>query len=252
MNDKYTVILRRWSEDSESDKYYPIATSDSVKSANYLAEQRIGEPGDIIIVCDTAGVSDLARYARDMYVCDEKGRARKPLNPRKELTNDHDSVNWIYAWEGVEARADYMVSMCDYFGVSKLIVSKIVIDCAKAALANDKSASKSDRKAIEVCDKFIDGKASAAEVQDAFHHTRHNMDLYFPNASSVSYNALMYVTQSQSESALHAIKIAAVVASNDSDESIRNFSVIVRAHVPMSAIMLAAYKRRKSVRNANV
>lgn len=124
----YSLIRRVYDKELEQDKYYLIDTVKTSRAAESLAEKTLGDPEDILIVCDTAYVSDLPKYAKTIY-----GFRSNSAPIRIPVVTDR-KLNSINLWEGQHAAPDSMMEVAMWFLVNYTLIDSCVIDIAEDQL----------------------------------------------------------------------------------------------------------------------
>lgn len=234
----HTVILRRYSEETESDKYYPVGTVGSVTAANKLALQTSGEPGDILIVCDTAYVSDLPKYAKNIYVINAKGICEKARKVPIDIFASDINRNWLEVWEG----DDFDLSHMTYFVFYKIGIPttvEIAVECSRLSIpyAIDKEVILLSQQMANVADGFSLKKIyELRELQTELRFLRSRMWYKIVNVDAHILAILHHMANSITLKDVHdhlmlMVECSAVLGREQVAE-------IIRKHVPLRRILL--------------
>lgn len=98
--DRYIVVRRRFDSESGSDSHEAVFYSDTLRHVDQkIKKHRHYDPGDLLIVCDVAGVSNMIEEAKAVYVVDKSSVVSKPsIIENLWYTNTEDT--WIRVWDG--------------------------------------------------------------------------------------------------------------------------------------------------------
>lgn len=234
----HSIILRRYSQELARDDYSIYAHSDSWQSANILASEATGQKGDILIVCDTAHVSDLPKYAKSLYAIDDHGKATKAPNVHTRLYN---SITWLEAWEGSQAKADDLLYVAADLGVDHKLLVSTACACARTALKYVPSEESSLHIAIETAEAWTRYEVTLKEVRKAV------------SAADASYTATSCtsaaIASSYAASTCYAVfdagsaALYAALATDNYSATIIELSSLVREYIPLNTVLLAASKK---------
>ena len=220
----YSIILRRYSPESARDEYSLYASADSLNSANHIALEASGNTGDILIVCDTAYISDLQQYYESIHVIDWSGNSLKAPNGPK-------SVEWIKSWERLDVGADKLLDIAYAFGVDDRLIVLAACACARTVLKYIPKEDRTPLIAIETAEAWAMGEATEVELIIARNNAYSNSTAN--NATAAVYSAARAATASNSAR-------NAAAATDDFDTAIREMSQLVREHIPLRFVLLAA------------
>lgn len=247
MMDYHSIILRRYSEEDECEKYYPIGTAESFPRAYAAAKKTKGNVGDIVIVCDTAYVADLARYARSVFVVDED---KEVISPKRQIGSSFFptiKTNWICAFEGHDVKSSTLIQMCDHFGVDRKIIFKAILECVRSCIRFSRGNSLEAVKALDAAEKYMDGRMSkedANKVRISMYYERDGLDY----TTEAAFETICYATASTDSPENPLFRAAA--ASGDPTRTLIEFSSIIRSHISLSMLMMSAARlQKKDARN---
>lgn len=238
----HSVILRRYSTELDRENYSLYASAESLASANDIAEKASGNLGDIMIVCDTAYVSDLPKYAESIYVIDERG-ARLAPEVHVHLGKD---ITWLEAWEGSRVRAYNLLHAATDIGVERKLIALVGCACARTALRYVPEWEHRPRIAIETAEAFVRDDAKLEQLQKATYDIFRMPDEATACAVFSAKRACLYassyaLSSDNTYAAANAIYCAAA-ATGDYDTAICDLSSLVREYIPLSVVLLAARK----------
>ena len=229
----YSIIRRRYSSDSERDEYSLYSSENSLSDADRTASEATGDPRDILIVCDTAYVSDLPKYAESIYVIDEHGAARKAPNVHAVLGKN---ITWLKAWEGPQSQANDLLYAAAALSVDSNLVVTTACACARTAL---KYAPKGEYRAlvaIETGEAWARGEATIEQVQKA----RNSLNYAVPRKRRAHYDSAAYYALYYEST--HSAAYFAAAATVNFNTAIVELSALVREYIPLSVVLLAAGK----------
>lgn len=155
INDRlsHTLILSRYSEESESYKYNHINTVISRKEANRLARNFSGEYGDILIVCDTAYVFEPHKYSKDVYAVDEVGSVlAASQSPNEGLLR----YSWTKFWEEADGLA--VMESAIRARVDHAMIVRAACLCVKALIKHLSDGEYSSHHAIDMALEWAEGR----------------------------------------------------------------------------------------------
>lgn len=233
---KHTVILRRYSEEDESDKYYPIDTVGSAASANKLALKTSGEPGDILIVCDTAYISDLRKYAKSIFVVNADGVAVWTEEVPSKLRNNKKSINWLDAWEGSDVDPVNLIATLRLMTYFTDTLNLIVLELSRSTVhyASNVRTKEVFKFTIDSIVDYLSGVASRSHIIVA----AKGVDNYF--GISYTENVVAGVLASASYAVANNYSSDYEVAASCASDLIgkNEVSGIIRRHMPLAKLLL--------------
>lgn len=248
-NSKYSVILRRHSPESEREEYSLIDCAASVAKAGELAMSFRGEPKDIIIVCDTAHVSDIQRLCRHIYVADEHGVTRKVKAIPYDIPGKRNS--WLEFWEEPKAEADGLLFCARQMDVDLKLRVLALCACVRTTLKYVPDGELIPISVVETVEAWARGDVSRDQADkanksawelnrlyDRRQNTLYSTTLTFAHLSNVMRDDANY------EDYDNALFDAAAVNGNY-EENIVALSSVVREYIPLSTVLIAASKRRQ-------
>lgn len=159
---KHAVVLRRYSSDLESNEYSCVDEAASLSAACKKAAHFRGKPGDILIVCDFAYVSDMQNHAKAIYAIDASGNVRKA--PRLRGSIEHHET-WLAAWEGPDAESDDMLRAAVLVGVDIKLVVLACCACVRSVIDIVPKEEATSIAAIKTAEACVRGETTSIQIE---------------------------------------------------------------------------------------
>lgn len=245
----YSIILRRYSSESERYNYSMFGSSDSLARANKIASKATGETGDILIVCDSAYISDMSNRAEVIYVIDRSGTSRRLGNCKYEFCDITRSGTWLKVWEDQDTEAGDMLHAASVVGVDHKLIAASAYDCVVASASALASAVPSkERPLFELLNKaeyWMHNKDSGDDVRGSA-QIAFKMFINHGRCTNVasSFYAIYCLLSYMADKSAYSAQAAAADAASSIGESQTYFSDTVRKYIRFEDVALAVANKQ--------
>lgn len=134
MEPTHAIVLRRYDEDTDCDKFSILKTTPGVLEAMNEVCKITGNPEDIYYICDIAAVSDVTNRYDSLYVVGYNGTLPMIATKRWRDPGIGLDLSLPQLWEGNRASVSDMVWCAGYFGVPKDVLFMTVVECLEFAI----------------------------------------------------------------------------------------------------------------------
>lgn len=243
----YVVIKQSYSESDESYKWQIVSDPVTLRSAsNIISKSREYMPGDILVVCDLAEVSDIINKAKSIYAIDELGEACKA--PRLyDIFPYNDGTTWLGLYIGTEVKVSDLLFISAASGLSERAITKAAYLCAAAAYDG---LEKDDlhMEAIDAVESFLSGNKINQTHYDKLCKKLKNRCVgpgIFKSSHEYETSAMYWYLVKSMLEPLEAYSVTLSITRMFRGGLDHKMLSILRDSIPLSAIIVAAAKSRK-------